>query len=166
MAAKSRWSFGLSLAVVAVLLLVGSLLPVSASAAGATGATPTVMVAQNTKLGNILTDSQGMTLYTYKKDKPGESMCADQCAKNWPPLTIAEGAKPMAGSAIPGKLDQIERKDDTYQVTYNGMPLYRFARDTKPGDMNGQGMGGVWSVVPTTTSSTASAGASSSNKSW
>ncbi|HWT79740.1 MAG TPA: hypothetical protein VN648_13225, partial [Candidatus Methylomirabilis sp.] len=126
---------------------------------------PTVMVAQNTKLGDILTDSQGMTLYMFKKDKPGESVCVDQCAKNWPPLTIAEGTKPMAGSELPGKLGQIERKDETYQVTYNGMPLYRFAKDSKPGDMNGQGMGGVWFVVPTTGSPTASTSGTSS-KSW
>ncbi len=162
MSGNSRWSIGMGLAVATVLLLVGYLLPVSASAAGDAA---TVMVAQNTKLGDVLTDSQGMTLYVYKKDKPGESTCVDKCAQNWPPLTVKEGMQPMAGSGVPGKLGQIERKDDTYQVTYNGMPLYRFAKDSKPGDMNGQGMGGVWSVVSTKTSSTASAGGAS-GKSW
>jgi predicted lipoprotein with Yx(FWY)xxD motif len=161
MTGSFRSYFGMSLAVLAVLLFTGSILPVLAQAADA----PTVMVAQNTKLGSILTDSKGMTLYTFKKDKTGESMCVDKCAKNWPPLTIAEGTQPMAGSEIPGKLGQIERKDDTYQVTYNSMPLYHFAGDSKPGDMNGQGMGGVWSVVPTSTNSTASASGGSS-KSW
>ncbi len=165
MTGNSRWSIGMGLAVAAVLLVVGYLLPVSASAAGATADAATVMVAQNTKLGDVLTDSQGMTLYVYKKDKPGESACVDKCAQNWPPLTVKEGMQPVAGSGIPGKLGQIERKDDTYQVTYNGMPLYRFAKDTKPGDMNGQGMGGMWYVVPTKTSSTASAGGAS-GKSW
>ncbi len=161
MTGSFRSYFGMSLAVLGVVLFAASILPASASAADS----PTVMVAQNTKLGNILTDSKGMTLYTFKKDKPGESVCVDKCAQNWPPLTIAEGTQPMGGSGIPGKLGQIERKDDTYQVTYNGMPLYRFAGDSKPGDMNGQGMGGVWAVVPTTTSSSASTSAGSS-KSW
>ncbi len=165
MTGNSRWSVGMGLAVVAVLLLVECLLPVSTSAAGATGGAATVMVAQNSKLGDVLTDSQGMTLYVNKKDKPGESACVDKCAQNWPPLTIKEGMQPVAGAGIPGKLGQIERKDSTYQVTYNGMPLYRFAGDSQPGDMNGQGMGGVWSVVPTKTSSTARAGGAPA-KSW
>jgi predicted lipoprotein with Yx(FWY)xxD motif len=156
MAGSVRRSFGMSVAVLGALLFAGSALLVSASAAGAASTMPSVMVAQNTKLGSILTDSQGMTLYVFKKDKPGESVCVDTCAKNWPPLTVPEGMQPMAGSGIPGKLGQIERKDDTYQVTYDGMPLYRFGRDSKPGDMNGQGMGSVWYVVPTTTSSAAS----------
>ncbi len=161
MSGSFRSYFGMSLAVLALLLFAGSLLPVLAQAVDA----PTVMVAKSAKLGSILTDSKGMTLYAFKKDKPGESACVDNCAKNWPPLTIAEGTQPMAGSGIPGKLGQIERKDDTYQVTYNGMPLYHFAGDSKPGDTNGQGMGGVWSAVSTSTSSTASASGGSS-KGW
>jgi predicted lipoprotein with Yx(FWY)xxD motif len=165
MAGSVRRSLGMSVAVLGALLFAGSALLVSASAARAASTMPAVVVAQNAKLGNILTDSQGMTLYVFKKDKPGESVCVETCAKNWPPLTIPEGMQPMAGSGIPGKLGQIERKDDTYQVTYDGMPLYRFARDSKPGDMNGQGMGGVWYVVPAATSSTASAPGGSS-KSW
>ncbi len=127
-------------------------------------AAPTVMVAQGTKLGDVLTDAQGRTLYIYKKDKPGESVCMDACAKNWPPLTVAEGMQPVAGPGISGKLGQIERKDDTYQVTYNGMPLYYFIKDTKPGDMNGQNVGGVWFVVPASGSAMAASGQAA--KSW
>ena len=121
-------------------------------------------VAQDAKLGSILADSQGMTLYTFKKDKPGKSACVDACAKRWPPLAVPEDMQPIAAPGIPGKLGQIERKDDTYQATYNGMPLYRYAGDSKPGDTNGQGLGGNWFVVPTTTSHAATSGGSS--KSW
>ncbi len=162
MAGTTRRCFGMSLAMLGALVFCGSALPVSASAA--TSATPTVKVAQNTNLGNILTDSQGMTLYTYKKDTPGQSACAGTCAKSWPPLTVSEGMQPVAASGVPGTLGQIERKDDTYQVTYNKMPLYRYAGDKKPGEMNGQGLFGMWYVVPTTTSHAATTGASS--KGW
>lgn len=147
-----RWRFGFGLAILATLLLAGIALPLSASAASMTSGGPTVMVAQDPALGSILTDSQGMTLYIFKKDKPGESVCEGTCAQRWPPLTVTEGMHPMAASGIPGKLGEFERKDDTYQVTYDGMPLYRFAGDSKPGETKGQGLGGVWFVVPTSAS--------------
>jgi predicted lipoprotein with Yx(FWY)xxD motif len=162
MAGAFRWPLGMGLVVLGALLFAGSFLPDSASAAAS--ATPTVKVAQDAKLGTILTDSQGMALYTFKKDKPGESAYVDARAKRWPPLAVPEGMQPMAAPGIPGKLGQIERKDDTYQATYNGMPLYRYAGDSKAGDTNGQGLGGNWFVVPTTTSHAATSGASS--KSW
>ncbi len=138
-----RWSLRISFPLCAALLLASAAWPVVSAAA-----TATVMVAQGTKLGDVLTDAEGRTLYIFKKDKPGESVCVDMCAKNWPPLTVAEGTQPVAGPGISGKLGQIERKDDTYQVTYNGMPLYYFVKDANPGDMNGQNVGGVWFVVP------------------
>jgi predicted lipoprotein with Yx(FWY)xxD motif len=117
-----------------------------------TSAAPTVKVAQVATLGSILADSQGMTLYIFKKDKPGESVCEGTCAQKWPPLTATEGMQPMAASGIPGKLGEIKRKDDMYQVTYDNMPLYRYAGDSKPGETKGQGLGGVWYVVPTAAS--------------
>lgn len=159
-----RRSFGMSLALFGALLFVGSALPLSASAAASASATPTLKVAQNSKLGSFLSDGQGMSLYTYKKDKPGESACLNGCAKNWPPLTISEGMQPAAGPGISGKLGQIERKDGSYQVTYNGMPLYRYIGDSKPGDMNGQGLGGMWYVVSPATATATTSGASS--KGW
>jgi len=162
MAGTFRGPLSMSLAVLGALLFAGSVLPGSASAAAS--ATPTVKVAQDAKLGSILRDSQGMTLYTFKKDKPGESACVDACAKRWPPLAVPEDMQPVAAPGIPGKLGQIERKDDTYQATYNNMPLYRYAGDSKAGDTNGQGLGGNWFVVPTSTSHAATSGASS--KSW
>ena len=51
---------------------------------------------------------------------------------------------------VPGKLGRIARQDGTSQATYNGRPLYRYGKDTKPGDVNGQNVGGTWFVVPTT----------------
>ncbi len=153
---------GIVLAMVAALAIgVGTW---GAAAAAAASTASNVMVAQNTKLGSILTDNQGMTLYVFKKDKAGESACSGSCAKLWPPLTVAEGAQPVAASRIPATLGQIERKDDTYQVTYNGMPLYRYAGDSKPGDTNGQGFNGLWSVVQLNTSTATASGGST--KGW
>ncbi len=139
---------GVGLPIVAAALFVGGTVMAAVAEAATTPTSPTVQVTQDTKLGSILTDSQGMTLYTFKKDKPGESMCAGTCAKNWPPLTVAEGVTPMASAHVAGKLGEIDRPDDSYQVTYNGLPLYRYAGDSKPGDTNGQGMIGAWFVVP------------------
>jgi predicted lipoprotein with Yx(FWY)xxD motif len=135
---------GFALAILAAALFVGGVFTPTVSEAAMTSASPTVKAAQDAKLGTILTDSQGMTLYIFKKDKPGESRCEGTCAKNWPPLTVAEGMKPVAGPQVSGKLGEIERPDHSYQVTYDGMPLYRYVGDTKPGDTNGQGIIGAW----------------------
>jgi len=106
-----------------------------------------VQTAADAKLGSILTDGAGMTLYVFKKDTPGASSCTGTCAQNWPPLTIAAGAPPFAGTGVTGQLGVIQRSDGTSQITYNDMPLYLFAGDKQPGDTNGQGVGGVWSSV-------------------
>ena len=111
----------------------------------------TVQVSNIAKLGNILTDSSGMTLYVFGKDTPGASNCTGTCAQNWPALTIPPGASPFAGTGVTGQLSVIPRSDGTYQVTYNDMPLYRFIKDMQPGDTNGQGMAkGAWSVASVT----------------
>jgi len=110
-----------------------------------------VQTAADAKLGSILTDGAGMTLYVFKKDTPGVSNCTGACAQNWPPLTIAAGAPPFAGTGVTGQMGVIQRSDGTYQVTYDGMPLYRFAKDMQPGDTTGQGLAnGAWSVASVT----------------
>jgi predicted lipoprotein with Yx(FWY)xxD motif len=114
-----------------------------------------VQLVKNDKLGNILVETHGMTLYTFKNDKPGESNCADACAALWPPLTVPQGTVPTASKDANGMLGVLERADGTYQVTYNDMPLYLFAQDTKAGDTNGQGYKNLWSVVTTATNSVA-----------
>ena len=125
----------------------------TSSASGGVLASPgaTVQMSNVAKLGNILTDGAGMTLYVFKQDTPGTSNCTDACAQNWPPLTVDEAQEPVAGTGVTGKLDFIDRSDGTYQVPYDGVPLYRFVGDKQPGDTNGQGMlNGQWSVVSLT----------------
>ena len=84
--------------------------------------------------------SNGMTLYTFTKDVAGSgtSACTGGCLTNWPALTVAAGATPTGNSTVSGTLGTIVRADNgATQVTYNGLPLYFFAKDTAPGDTNG-----------------------------
>src|SRR5215208_2731796 len=104
-------------------------------------------VAQDPAVGSFLTDREGNALYLFTPDTtPGESTCYDDCATAWPPLAPSEGMNLPAG--VPGELSTVERTDGTQQVAYNDIPLYYFADDEQPGDINGQGLGGVWFIVP------------------
>lgn len=103
-------------------------------------------VSENGANGAILTDAEGKTVYLFTPDtKVGESACYDQCAQNWPPVAPADGMALPEG--VPGKLGTIERTDGSQQATYNDIPLYLFAADQAAGDVNGEGVGGVWFVV-------------------
>jgi predicted lipoprotein with Yx(FWY)xxD motif len=101
---------------------------------------------EDSDLGQIVVDAEGQTLYVFLVDESTESTCYDDCEANWPPLTV-EG-DPVAGEGVDGSLlGTTERKDGTTQVTLDGHPLYHFAADETPDDMNGQGVGEVWYVV-------------------
>jgi predicted lipoprotein with Yx(FWY)xxD motif len=95
----------------------------------------------DTAKGEVLTDAKGMTLYIFDKDADGTSNCYDSCAEKWPPLAAAMDA------AADGKYTQIARKDGSKQWAYNGRPLYLWQNDKKPGDVTGDGVGGVWHVA-------------------
>jgi predicted lipoprotein with Yx(FWY)xxD motif len=103
----------------------------------------------NSRLGKILVDSQGHTLYLFKKDSGRKSACFGACATFWPPLRT--NGKPTVGTGASASLiGTTARSDGAAQVTYNGHPLYRFAKDKKPGDTKGEGLtafGGRWFVV-------------------
>jgi predicted lipoprotein with Yx(FWY)xxD motif len=109
------------------------------------GASGTVDL-RSTKLGKVLVAKSGLTLYLFKADKSGRSVCYGQCATYWPPLLAT--TKPTAGTGVKATmLETIKRKDGTKQVTYAGHPLYRFKLDKKAGQVNGEGQdffGGKW----------------------
>lgn len=87
----------------------------------------------------VLTDSKGMTLYTWDEDAPGVSNCYDMCAVAWPPLLVP------ASTEVSEDFTLVDRKDgDMKVVAYKGWPLYLWVRDTKPGDTTGDGVGGTW----------------------
>jgi len=102
-----------------------------------------------TPLGKVVVDSRGKTLYLFEADKRGKSACYGACAKAWPPVLVI--GKPKAGpGARAALLGVVKRKDGKEQVTYRGHPLYRFFKDTKRGQVKGQGLdffGGEWYAV-------------------
>ncbi|HHS89665.1 MAG TPA: hypothetical protein ENJ26_04775 [Rhodobacteraceae bacterium] len=95
------------------------------------------------KLGDqiYLMDANMMTLYTFDKDGKGVSNCYDQCAANWPPLVVD------ANMDLPKGFSLITRKDGSLQIAYKGKPLYLWVNDTRPGEMTGDGVKGVWHVA-------------------
>jgi predicted lipoprotein with Yx(FWY)xxD motif len=110
----------------------------TSTTASSGGAAAVVSVANNPKLGKILVDSKGLTLYYFEKDKKGgtSSTCSGACASVWPPVTTSGSAKATSGAQA-SKLGTIKRSDGSSEVTYNGWPLYTYVSDTKPGDAKG-----------------------------
>ena len=99
------------------------------------------MTAQTTK-GPTLVDAKGMTLYTFDKDSAGKSACNGPCAGNWPPLMAPANASAM------GSWSMVTRDDGAKQWAYKDKPLYNWAKDTKPGDITGDGfLNGAWHVA-------------------
>ena len=116
------------------------------SAAGAESGAGVVSLGNVQKLGMVLVDSNGMTLYDFHKDKGTTSSCYGACAEGWPPM-LTEGEPTVGNGATASKLGTTERKDGTMQVTYAGHPLYTFIEDKKPGEANGNDIsafGGEW----------------------
>jgi predicted lipoprotein with Yx(FWY)xxD motif len=119
--------------------------PVAAPGATPIASSSTVMTRDDAKLGTILTDSDGRTLYVFSEDIGSQSTCVDKCAEAWPPFTTPDS--PSLAPGVPGSLGYTTRADGVKQVMYNGHPLYYFAKDTTPGDTKGDGVGGKWSVI-------------------
>ncbi|MFD4176847.1 SCO0930 family lipoprotein [Streptomyces anulatus] len=101
-------------------------------------------VQESEKLGKVLTGSEGFTLYLFDKDTadPPKSTCDGACAATWPAVP-ADNATAAAGTG-PELLGEVTRADGTSQLTVDGRPMYRYAKDTAPGQVNGQGVGGTW----------------------
>ena len=104
-----------------------------------------IKLAYNEKYGFYLVDSKGRTLYFFAKDYNGTSSCYGACAKKWP-IFYVENPR-IAPGLDPRDFGVITRKDGSKQLTYKGWPLYYFAGDKKPGDINGDGVKGVWFVA-------------------
>ena len=112
-------------------------------------ASSTVVSTAKTRLGTILVNSRGHTLYLFGKDPKGKSACTGQCATFWPPL-IASGKPRVAGAAKASLIGTIKRADGRRQVTYNHHPLYTFLKDTTKGQTHGEGFsafGAKWYAV-------------------
>jgi predicted lipoprotein with Yx(FWY)xxD motif len=124
------------------------------SAATSTGAV--VRMTNSSKLGALLVDAKGMTLYALTNaGKPVE--CTGQCATFWPPLLVPSGTMtPKGGAGVTGL--GLVAMNGGMQVTEHGDPLYSFSQDKAAGDTNGEGIksfGGTWHVAKTTAAATA-----------
>jgi predicted lipoprotein with Yx(FWY)xxD motif len=121
-------------------------LALSVAAVFALASDYSLSVAQHSEYGDYLSGVDGKALYIFKSDVKGsgESTCYDACIAAWPAYLV-DG--PDYKPELPGDFSVITRKDGTYQLAYNGWPLYYFAGDQTAGDTNGQGVGDVWYVA-------------------
>jgi predicted lipoprotein with Yx(FWY)xxD motif len=114
---------------------------VSALLLAATPALAQSVKAADTAKGKALVDAKGMTLYVFDRDAPGKSNCNGTCATNWPPLTAAAAEKAAGDWTI------VTRDDGGRQWAYKGKPVYTWVKDSKPGDVTGDGVNGVWHIA-------------------
>ena len=102
--------------------------------AGCATGTATPAKSPATTMNGMLVGPTQMTLYVFDKDAAGKSMCNGGCATNWPPLMAPANAAPIGDWSV------VMRDDGSKQWAYKGRPLYHWAKDTKPGDMTGDGL--------------------------
>lgn len=101
----------------------------------------TAIKSGETSAGTVLTDGNGMSLYTFDKDTAAVSNCNGDCADKWPPVMANKSARPQ------GKFGIILRADGDRQWTYQGQPLYAWFKDAQSGDITGDGVKGVWHLA-------------------
>jgi predicted lipoprotein with Yx(FWY)xxD motif len=115
----------------------------STSTSSASSARSTVLASANkAKVGNVIVDAQGRTLYRFTAEAQGVPVCTGACVGTWPPAIVS------AASGLPKHVATVKRPDGgKLQLTYDGHPLYRYAGDQSKADANGEGVGGQWFVV-------------------
>jgi len=150
--ATRRHSLGIPvvavLAATVAIVAIGWTGPANSSAAARQAANKAATVQTKTlkKLGTILVNSKGKTLYMFVPDNRKKVTCKGTCAAVWPPLKLKTGLKPTAGGAARKNLLGLDGR----VVTYNRWPLYRYIGDSKPGQTRGQATdlnGGLWYVL-------------------
>jgi predicted lipoprotein with Yx(FWY)xxD motif len=103
------------------------------------------------KLGTVLVNSKGRTLYMFVPDKRKKVTCVGSCAAAWPPVKLPKGAKAVAVGKVKASLLGSDRDPAGGRVvTYNKWPLYTYVGDTAPGQAKGQALnlnGGLWYVL-------------------
>lgn len=117
--------------------------PTSKSSSASATSNNIYLTKTNATKGSYLTDFNGATLYVFDKDTNGVSNCYNSCALTWPVYTSGATAQSM----FPANITVITRTDGSKQFAWKGMPLYYFSKDQKPGDIAGDGVGGVWHIV-------------------
>lgn len=114
------------------------------AAAGNAAAAGQLNVVTSAQIGKVLASSSGRTMYRFDQDtaEPPKSNCDGDCATAWPPVPAGDAT---AGAGIDAALlGEVTRSDGTKQLTVGGWAAYYYAKDTAPGDIKGQGVGGKW----------------------
>ncbi len=109
--------------------------------AGTVATSESLGQARDTAIGPVLVAPDGRTLYTYGKDGEGVSNCSGLCAAAWPPLVAPDSARATDGFTL------VTRSGGDKQWAHNGQPLYLYIGDSMPGDVDGNGVDGVWHVA-------------------
>lgn len=99
------------------------------------------------RLGPVVVDSAGFTLYRYDGDASGVATCTDACTSTWTPVTVDPSARPAVEGWAGAALGVVRRPDGETQLTVQGWPIYRFVGDTRPGLHGGHGLGRVWHAI-------------------
>ena len=114
----------------------------STSGSAASAAKAPIASATKDKVGQVVVDAEGRTLYRFTAEAQGRPVCTGSCVKTWPPATVSKG------SGLPDHVATVDRPDGGgLQLTYDGHPLYRYAGDHSAGDAQGDGVGGQWYAV-------------------
>jgi predicted lipoprotein with Yx(FWY)xxD motif len=135
-------ALGALLAVAAVLAACGGSDSGKSSSSASSAASSVLTSANKAKVGSVIVDAQGRTLYRFTAEAQGLPMCTGACVGTWPPALAA------TASGLPKHVSTVKRPDDgKLQLTYDGHPLYRYAGDRSEADAKGEGVGGQWFVL-------------------
>jgi len=104
-----------------------------------------VKLSNNGVFGEILTDTNGKSLYFFSKDTKDTSECLDGCLNIWPVFYVENITVGSGLDAV--DFATITRTDGVKQTTYKGWPLYYFSNDANAGDTNGDKVNDVWYVA-------------------
>jgi predicted lipoprotein with Yx(FWY)xxD motif len=127
-------SRGILSAAVLVALALAPSVRAQPAAAGIAGLTE-----QKTIFGTAYADAVGKTLYSFDGDStPGRSSCTEACARDWRPFPVPRIAKPVGDWSV------VLRDDGARQWAWKGKPLYTYAADLTPSEINGDGVDGKW----------------------
>jgi predicted lipoprotein with Yx(FWY)xxD motif len=124
----------------------------SAIACGGTdnGSGPTLKLATSDRVGSHIVDGNGRALYYFGEDLPATastaavSNCSGACSAAWPSY---HAGNDIVSGINPSDVGEITRTDGTKQTTYLGWPLYHYAGDLGPNDLNGEGVSDIWFVL-------------------
>ncbi len=116
--------------------------PMQAASASSMVKNDVVITNTDSSKGNFLTDLKGMTLYIFDNDSKDKSNCSGGCLTKWPAYTTNSQA-----NDLPVNITTFKRAEGTTQYSWKGMPLYYYISDIKPGDLIGDGVGGIWHIV-------------------